>query len=57
MPPVPLAGGAGGPMAAMSPGEETPEGRMTRTRSPSLTGGELPGFSGTVTTRVAVVTW
>ena len=30
---------------------------MTRTRSPSLTGGELTGFSGTVTTRVAVVTW
>jgi hypothetical protein len=30
---------------------------MTRTRSPSVTGGELTGFSGTVIIRVAVVTW
>src|SRR5262249_1958819 len=57
VPSAPVPEGTGGPMAVLWPGEETPEGRGTRTRSPSVTGGELIGFSGTVITRVTVVTW
>src|SRR6516225_9101404 len=50
-------GGAGGPMAVITPGVTAPEGKTMWTRSRSVTRGALPGSSGTVTTRVAVVTW
>jgi len=43
-------------MEVTFPGVTVPGGTMIRTRSPSVTLGAFDGSTGTVTTRVAVVT-